>query len=198
MTFSKVVRNLIMPLVPVLFWEACPAADLNDGPNVSAKPNIVFIFSDDHAYQAIGAYGSQVNKTPHLDRLAREGMRFDRCLVTNSICGPARAVILTGKYSHLNGFRQNGDKFNGAQQTFPKLLQKAGYQTAVVGKWHLASDPTGFDHWFVLPGQGNYYNPDFLTPEGRQRVEGYVTDVTTDRALQWLDERDREKPFILT
>ena len=161
------------------------------------KPNIVFIFSDDHAYQAIGAYGSQINRTPNLDRLASQGMRFDRCLVTNSICGPARAVILTGKYSHLNGFRQNGDKFNGSQQTFPKLMRSAGYQTAVVGKWHLGSDPTGFDHWFVLPGQGNYYNPDFLTPNGRKQVSGYVTDVTTDHALKWLDDRNQDKPFML-
>ena len=125
-------------------------------------------------------------------------MRFDRCLVTNSICGPSRAVILTGKYSHLNGFRNNGDRFDGKQVTFPKLLQKKGYQTAVIGKWHLKSEPTGFDHWFVLPGQGHYYNPDFVTPDGKIRVTGYCTDIVTDKALDWLEEgRDKDKPFLL-
>ena len=163
-----------------------------------SRPNIVFIFSDDHAYQAISAYGSKINKTPHIDRIAREGMRFDRCLVTNSICGPSRAVILTGKYSHLNGFRQNGNNFDATQQTFPKLMRAAGYQTAMVGKWHLRSEPTGFDHWIVLPGQGHYYNPDFRTPDGNVRIEGYVTDIITDKALEWLrEDRDQEKPFML-
>jgi arylsulfatase A-like enzyme len=161
------------------------------------RPNILFIFSDDHAYQAISAYGSKVNYTPHIDRIAREGMRFDQCLVTNSICAPSRATILTGKYSHLNGVIDNRVAFDGAQQTFPKLLQKAGYQTALFGKWHLKSDPTGFDAWEVLPGQGNYYNPDFLTPQGRKRREGYVSDVVTDLALDWLNNRDPSKPFLL-
>ena len=149
------------------------AVHAEDAPTAKkSQPNILFIFSDDHAYQAISAYDSKINKTPNIDRIANEGIRFDRCCVTNSICGPARAVIMTGKYSHLNGFRQNGDKFDGTQQTFPKLLQKAGYQTAIVGKWHLNSDPIGFDHWFVLPGQGQYYNPDFLTPNGKKRGNG--------------------------
>lgn len=161
------------------------------------RPNILFIFTDDHAFQSIGAYGSKINETPNLDRLARAGMRFDRCLVTNSICGPSRAVILTGKYSHLNGFRQNGDRFDGSQQTFPKLLQQAGYQTAIVGKWHLGSDPTGFDYWQILPGQGAYYNPDMITAEGQKRIEGYATDVITDAGLAWLDRRDPDKPFML-
>ncbi len=169
----------------------------NVKPN-NAKPNIVFIFSDDHAYQAISAYGSTVNKTPNIDRIANAGMRFDRCLVTNSICGPSRAVILTGKYSHLNGFFQNGNRFDGSQQTFPKLLQSAGYQTAVFGKWHLGTDPTGFDEWCVLPGQGSYYNPDFRTADGRERVEGYCTDIITDKAIDWLEHRvDASKPFML-
>ena len=123
-----------------------------------SRPNILFIFTDDHAYQAISAYGSQISSTPNIDRLAHEGMRFDNCYVTNSICGPCRATILTGKYSHLNGFRRNGDRFHGSQQTFPKLFQQAGYQTAMIGKWHWASDPTGFDHWEILKGQGWYYN----------------------------------------
>src|SRR5918998_1632804 len=133
-------------------------------------PNIVFIFSDDHAYQAISAYsGGRLNQTPNIDRIAREGMLFSNCVVPNSICAPSRAVILTGKYSHLNGIIDNRQSFNGEQQTFPKLLQKAGYQTALFGKWHLQSNPTGFDAWEVLPGQGSYYNPDFITPKGRVR-----------------------------
>ncbi|MCP5114553.1 MAG: sulfatase, partial [bacterium] len=162
------------------------------------RPNILFVFADDHAYQAISAYGSKINHTPNIDRLAREGMRFDRCLVTNSICAPSRAVILTGKYSHLNGVIDNRVTFDGSQQTFSKLLQKAGYQTAIVGKWHLKSDPTGFNYWEVLPGQGSYYNPDMRIAGGQQRHEGYVTDVITDLALDWLkNKRDTSKPFMI-
>ncbi len=162
------------------------------------KPNIVFVFADDHAYQAISAYGSKINQTPNIDRLAEEGIRFDRCLVTNSICAPSRAVILSGKYSHLNGVADNRLEFDGSQQTFPKLLQGAGYQTAIVGKWHLKSDPTGFDYWEVLPGQGAYYNPDFRTAAGPVRHEGHTTDIITDLTLAWLKEkRDPDKPFML-
>ncbi|MEM1354783.1 MAG: sulfatase [Planctomycetota bacterium] len=162
------------------------------------RPNVIFIFTDDHAPHSISAYGSIINQTPHIDRLAKEGAIFTRSYCGNSICGPSRATILTGLHSHANGFRKNGDRFDGTQQTFPQLLQASGYQTAIVGKWHLASDPTGFDHWMVLPGQGSYYNPDFLTPDGRMRVEGYCTDVTTDLALKWLQEqRDPDKPFVL-
>lgn len=163
----------------------------------AGRPNILFIFSDDHAAQAIGAYGSKVARTPSLDRLATQGIRFENCLCTNSICGPSRAVVITGKYSHLNGFRDNASKFDGSQQTFPKLLQKAGYQTAIVGKWHLVSDPTGFDYWEVLPGQGDYYNPDSLTAGGKVTRKGYVTDIITERAIDWLDHRDKSKPFLL-
>jgi arylsulfatase A-like enzyme len=162
------------------------------------RPNILFLFTDDHSPAAIGAYGSKINETPHLDRLASEGMVFDRMFCTNSICAPSRAVILTGKHSAANGVRDNGDRFDGGQTTFPKLLQDAGYSTAMVGKWHLKTDPTGFDYWEVLPGQGQYYNPDFRTKDGRVRHEGYVTDVTTDLALEWLENgRDKEKPFLL-
>lgn len=162
------------------------------------RPNIVFIFSDDHASRAVSAYGAGLNETPHIDRIAEEGMRFDRCYVTNSICGPSRACILTGKYSHKNGFYTNRSKFDGAQQTFPKLLQQAGYQTAIVGKWHLVSDPTGFDYWEILPGQGRYYTPRFLTADGPVEAPGYVTDVITDKAVAWLREgRDASRPFML-
>jgi arylsulfatase A-like enzyme len=167
------------------------------------KPNIIFIMSDDHAYQAISAYGDRfkdVAPTPNIDRIAKAGMRFDRCLVTNSISGPSRATILTGKYSHLNGFVANEGQpdFNGAQQTFPKLLQHAGYNTAIIGKWHLGSAPTGFNHWDILPGQGHYYNPEFLNEKGRYRESGYVTDIITDKSLAWLKEAAQNgKPFML-
>ena len=162
------------------------------------RPNILFIFSDDHAYQAISAYGSDRNHTPNIDRLAREGALFRNALVTNSICAPSRAVILTGKYSHLNSVTNNRDVFDGSQTTFPKLLREAGYQTAIVGKWHLKSEPTGFDFWEVLPGQGDYYNPDFRTPAGQVRRDGYTTDVITDRGIDFLElQWDRSKPFML-
>lgn len=165
------------------------------------KPNIVFLFSDDHAFQAISAYGHalKLNETPNIDRLAKEGMRFDRCLVTNSICGPSRATILSGKYSHANGFYNNtNSRFDGAQTTFPKLLQKAGYQTAMIGKWHLESDPTGFDYWEILPGQGAYYNPAMIRMGQRVKHEGYVSDIITGLGMSWLKEqRDASKPFLL-
>lgn len=161
------------------------------------RPNIIFIMTDDHGYQAISAYGSTINRTPNLDRLAAGGMRFERSFCTNSICAPSRAVLLTGQYSHRNGQISNAVVFDSTQQTFPKLLQQAGYQTALVGKWHLKSRPTGFDYWNILPGQGRYYNPDFIEMGERKRLEGYATDLTTDLALSWLEGRDRSKPFCL-
>ena len=163
-------------------------------------PNILFIFSDDHAYQAISAYGEgrRLLETPHLDRLAKSGMRFDRALVPNSICGPSRAVVLTGKYNHLNGFVNNSNsRFDGSQVTFPKILRQAGYQTAVIGKWHLVSDPTGFDFWHILPGQGLYYNPPMIRMGEQVRMEGYTTDIITDLSLDWLRQRDKSRPFLL-
>jgi arylsulfatase A-like enzyme len=162
------------------------------------RPNILVIMTDDLAYQAIGAYGSAINKTPQIDRLAKEGTTFRRCLVGNSICGPSRASILTGKYSHKNGFLTNNDRFDGSQVTFPKLLQKVGYQTAVFGKWHLVSEPTGFDAWQILPGQGDYYNPAMIGPKGKVQTSGYATEITTDLSLDWLKSgRDPNKPFML-
>ncbi|GIW96973.1 MAG: acetylglucosamine-6-sulfatase [Pirellulaceae bacterium] len=163
------------------------------------RPNILFIFSDDHACQAIGAYGSKINKTPNIDRIAKEGAVFRHSFCANSICGPSRACILTGKHSHKNGFLRNGNRFDSSQMTFPKLLQQVGYQTAIIGKWHLSSDPVGFDYWEILPGQGSYYNPDFIQMDGsRKRFEGYCTDLITDKAIDWLQEgRDADKPFML-
>ena len=166
----------------------------------SKQPNILFIFTDDHALNAISAYGGPLAKiapTPHLDRIAKEGMMFNHCLVTNSICAPSRAVVLTGKYSHLNGQLTNKDVFDGSQQTVPKLLKKEGYQTAIVGKWHLKSTPTGFDHFEVLKGQGQYYNPMLFTNGKNTNHVGYTTDVITDQALTWLENRDPDKPFFL-
>jgi arylsulfatase A-like enzyme len=160
-------------------------------------PNIIFIMTDDHASHALSCYGSKINKTPNLDRLAKEGMRFTNCFCTNSICAPSRAVILTGKYSHLNGVIDNAVEFDGSQQTFPKLLQKAGYETAIIGKWHLKSDPTGFDYWNILPGQGIYHNPVLIEMGQRKKHTGYVTDIITDLCLKWLKERSGDKPFCL-
>lgn len=165
-----------------------------------ARPNILIIFCDDLTYQALSCFGDnrKLLETPNIDRIAREGMKFNRCLVTNSICGPSRATIMTGKYSHQNGFYNNTNcTFDGKQKTFPKLLQKAGYSTAIIGKWHLGSDPTGFDYWNILPGQGLYYNPPMITKDGRVKQEGYVTDVVTDLSLDWLKNRDKSKPFLL-
>ena len=162
------------------------------------KPNMLFIFTDDHAVQSVGAYGSRINKTPNLDRLANQGVILDRCFCCNSICAPSRAAILTGKHSHQNGVMENGNTFDGDQPTLPKYLKQAGYQTALIGKWHLRSDPTGFDHWLILPGQGSYYNPDFIDAEGEKRYIGYVTDITTDLTVEWLEnQRDQSKPFLL-
>ena len=166
------------------------------------RPNIIFMFTDDHATHSMSCYGSKINKTPNLDRIANEGMLFENTFCTNSICGPSRAVILTGKHSHLNGFLQNGDKFDCGQQLFPKLLQKAGYQTAIVGKWHLGhggvSDPQGFDYWEILQGQGPYYNPPMIKNGEKVNHVGYTTDIITDLALDWLkEEHDEDKPFML-
>lgn len=163
-----------------------------------AKPNILFIMTDDHASHAIGCYGSKIIKTPNIDRIADQGMRFDNCFCTNSICAPSRAVILTGKHSHLNGVRDNRAVFDGSQQTFPKLMQEAGYQTAIVGKWHLKSDPTGFDYWHIHPRQGYYYNPDMIEMGKEKRLMGYATDLETDIAIDFIqNKRDKTKPFMV-
>jgi arylsulfatase A-like enzyme len=174
-----------------------PFAGCSGGP-ARKRPNILFIMADDHASQAIGCYGSRINRTPNIDRIAAGGIRFENCFCTNGICAPSRAVILTGKHSHLNGVRDNAVSFDGAQTTFPKLLQAAGYETAIIGKWHLKSDPTGFDYWNVLPGQGAYYNPDTIEMGETKRHEGYVTDLLTDWAVDYLRTgRDPSNPFLL-
>lgn len=165
--------------------------------DIENRPNIIYIMSDDHAYQAISAYGFGLNNTPNIDKLADQGVLFQRAYVTNSICGPSRAVMLTGKHSHVNGFKDNHSTFDGNQQTVAKLLHNAGYTTAVVGKWHLISDPQGFDYWNIVPGQGNYYQPDFIENGVKKRLQGYVTNLTTDFAINWLEGRDKSKPFFL-
>ena len=163
-----------------------------------APPNIIFIMSDDHAYQAISAYGHGLNHTPNIDRIAKEGAIFNRGFVTNSICAPSRAVVLTGKHSFVNGKVDNIQAFDWNQPNFAKLLQEAGYQTALVGKIHLDGQPQGFDYSAVLPGQGHYYNPDFIENGVTRRIKGYVTSITTRLALDWLEnKRDSSKPFLL-
>jgi arylsulfatase A-like enzyme len=165
-------------------------------------PNIVLVVADDHAAHAIGAYGSVVNATPQLDRLAAQGMRFDACYCTNSICSPSRATMLTGTYNHVNGVRTLSSEFDARQPTFVSVLHDAGYQTALFGKWHLGHggihDPRGFDAWEVLPDQGDYHDPTFLQPDGSSRAcVGYVTDIITDLSLDWLRARDPDRPFCL-
>lgn len=162
------------------------------------RPNIIYIMSDDHDAQAISAYDKTLIQTPGFDRIANEGIRFTRCFVGNSICSPARATLLTGQHSHKNGVKDNFTRFDSSRTTMPKLLQQAGYQTALIGKWHLHSYPTGFDYWKILPGQGLYYAPRFIDMKGETTVtDGYVTDVTTNEAINWLKNRNTSKPFAL-
>lgn len=165
------------------------------------RPNILFVMSDDHAAQAISSYAGHINETPNIDEIAAEGMQFENTFCTNAICAPSRATILSGQHSHVNGVKTLGDEFDGRRQNVAQLLQESGYQTSIIGKWHLGhggnSDPTGFDYWNVLPGQGEYHNPSFYNMGEEVQYEGYVTDIITDLSLEWLDERDEEKPFFL-
>jgi len=168
----------------------------------SSRPNILFLFSDDHAVNAISAYGGRLKDiapTPNIDRLAKQGALFQNSFCANSICGPSRACILTGKHSHKNGFMINtGKGLDQSQWTIAKAINKAGYTTAVIGKWHLKTKPQGFDYWEVFPGQGSYYNPVFMQMSGEnKKFEGYATDITTDKAIEWLERRDKNKPFFL-
>lgn len=198
LAFSVSKAALFLAAVATIIGLALPEALAAE-----KRPNIIFIFTDDHCQQALSAYDATRMATPNMDRIAREGMLFQRCYVTNGICGPSRAVIQTGKYSHINGFMVNGQVFNGDQPTMPKMLHAAGYQTAVIGKWHLESTPQGYDYFDVLIGQGPYYNPPMLTggieaQATRREHTGYTTDIIRDKALAWLKEqRDPEKPFLL-
>lgn len=167
------------------------------GRGKTGAPNIVYIMADDHGYQAVSAYGYGLNHTPNIDRLAKEGALFTRATVTNSLCAPSRAVMLTGKHSFINGKVDNVQHFDWNQDNFPKLLQKAGYQTALIGKIHMDGLPQGFNYSAVLPDQGDYYNPDFIINGNKEQIHGYVTDITTSLALKWLDGRDKSKPFCL-
>jgi arylsulfatase A-like enzyme len=188
---GRIIVRLIIAMFALL---GCVGSQLSIA---AGRPNILFIFSDDHAQHAISAYGSRVNQTPHLDRLAQAGARFTNSFVTNSICTPSRATLLTGQYSHRNGVPVF-NRFDGSRDHAAKQLQAAGYHTGMIGKWHLGSDPTGFDRWIVLPGQGSYWNPQFLLP-GKQKltIEGHCTDITTELGIEWLKTRPQAKPFFL-
>lgn len=194
----KIRWHYILLLLTIGVVLSCSRSSKTGKGKTKDLPNIIFIMSDDHGYQAVSAYSDHLIQTPHIDRLAREGMVFDRAFVTNSLCAPSRAVVLTGKHSHKNGFKTNSDTFDGAQPTVPKILQEHGYQTAMFGKWHLKSDPTGFDTWKILIDQGEYYNPIFRT-ENEERVDsGYVTDLITDFSIDWIEtQRRKDQPFFL-
>jgi arylsulfatase A-like enzyme len=191
-------KQLLTTVNALSFTLLCSAASAAED-----RPNIIFIFSDDHAIRTVSAYGDSLMETPNIDRIAANGVRFDRAYVGNAICGPSRATLLTGMHSHGNGFYSNewSGPFDGDQQTLPKLLGGAGYQTAVIGKWHLYSDPVGFDHWEVIDNQfeqGTYYNPSFRSPTGVEETTGYVADLVTDKAISWLDKAQRsDEPFLL-
>jgi arylsulfatase A-like enzyme len=168
------------------------------GDQTATRPNIVFIMTDDHAYQAISAYGSKLINTPNIDKIAQQGIIFNKAFVTNSICAPSRAVILTGKFSHLNGQMDNSSKpFNWDQQNFAKILQRNGYQTALIGKTHLPGNPQGFDYWNIFPGFGDYYNPKLIKLGKDTIYQGYVTDILTELSVDWMENRDKNKPFCL-
>ncbi len=192
------VKNRLISLfflMLVFFLNSCKSRKEVSQPS---RPNIIFIMSDDHAYQAISAYGHGLNNTPNIDRIAKEGAIFNKGFVTNSICAPSRAVMLTGKHSFINGKVDNVSPFNWDQDNFAKTLQKEGYQTALVGKIHMDGLPQGFDYSNVLPGQGEYYSPDFIENGVKKTIPGYVTNITTDIALNWLkNKRDKDKPFLL-
>ena len=205
--WSAVWRRQLRGDIGQLFCEHCKLSVLfaialmTSAVSAKERPNILFIFSDDHAQRTIGAYEGSINKTPNLDRIAREGALFDRSFNVNSICCPSRAAIMTGKHSHANGVTGNGSPWNGQQWVYPRALAEAGYQTGLIGKWHLKGNPTDeFQHWEILAGkggQGSYYNPSFLSANGRSQVEGHSTDIITDKALDWLKNRDASKPFLL-
>jgi len=198
---TALVALTLVLSIGLLFRAEGASTDLSfprDEPRASrTRPNILFVFSDDHATSAIGAYGSALVETPHLDRLAREGMRFDNCFCTESICRPRRTTVLTGKYGHVTGGMGWASYDRAAHRTFPEYLQQAGYQTALFGKYHIGEDPPGFDTYAILPGQGRYRNPELIWSTGRRVHEGHVSDVIVDLAIEWLDERADDRPFLL-
>lgn len=196
-TFPLIIGFLAIAVLTFLSFQAENIKSDSPLKTKKKRPNIIFIMTDDHTQKAISAYGSQLIQTPNIDRIANEGILFTRSFVTNSICAPSRAVMLTGKYSHMNGLRDNHDVFDTSQMVFPKLLQKVGYQTSIVGKWHLKNVPSGFDDWTILPDQGHYYNPTFIQNGDTIDYQGYVTDIITDLALGVLENRDTTKPFCL-
>jgi arylsulfatase A-like enzyme len=191
---KPIFRKLLFLLLPVLSSFSPPAKKVKN-----TKPNIIFILSDDHTNKAIGIYGNKLAKTPHIDRIAKEGALFNNFFVTNSICGPSRAALLTGKYSHVNGFISNDKKFNIDQFIFSRSLEDSGYQTAWIGKWHLETLPQdAFNYWTILPNQGHYFNPNFITQSNDTvTYKGYVTDIITDLSKDWIRNRDQDKPFLL-
>ena len=191
--FLKMVGGLsALPLV------SCSAGKLLKRKKRDKRPNILFIMSDDHAYQAISAYQDHLTQTPNIDRIAEEGILFENACVTNSICAPSRATILTGKHCHIHGKIDNRFPFDDSQTTFPQIMQKNGYQTAMYGKLHFGKNPKGVDDFMILPGQGSYINPEFITPAGRKQFTGYVTDVITDLTIDWMEKkRDPDKPFMM-
>jgi arylsulfatase A-like enzyme len=194
----KMINLIILLVTSSIFLTGCQVQKDSNGNDSKKRPNIVFIMSDDHAYQAISAYSDHLIKTPNIDRIAKEGMLFSNASVTNSICAPSRATILTGKHTHINGKVDNHNLFDTTQVTFPQLFKKAGYQTAMFGKLHFGNNPKGIDEFMILPGQGHYINPDFITKDGDTTITGYVTDIITDMSIDWLDKkRDTEKPFLL-
>lgn len=195
-TFLRVLLHSLAVIAMLASFVACRATPAARERALPARPNILFILSDDHAAHALSCYGSSVNSTPALDRLARGGLRFDRAFVTNSICTPGRASLLTGQYSHVNGVPVF-NRFDGTRDTVAKRLQAAGYHTGMVGKWHLGGEPTGFDEWDILPGQGVYVDPTFVSPAGRRVVKGHVTDAITERGLEFLEHRPEDRPFFL-
>jgi arylsulfatase A-like enzyme len=192
------IRPLLWASLLLIVFSACTNTESEPAEETSSPPNILFIMSDDHAYQAISAYSDRLIQTPNIDRIAQGGMLFTNACVTNSICAPSRAVILTGKHSHLNGKIDNRSPFDTTQMTFPQLFQQAGYETAMYGKLHFGNNPKGVDDFMILPGQGNYINPRFITPKGDTTITGYVTDIITDLTINWLDQkRDKNKPFMM-
>src|SRR5262245_30417094 len=189
----RTVAALLIPLA--LAWTSL--AQTPPPATTQPRPNILFIMADDHAAHAVSCYGSRINETPNLDRLASQGMRFTNAFCTNSICTPVRAVILTGQYSHKNGVRDNSGVLPRDAVTVAEALGKAGYQTAIIGKWHLNRPPTGFDHWDMPPGQGDYLKPPFVSDGTKTTTTGYVVDLTTDKAIDWIKSRDPKRPFLL-